>query len=286
MQSLADKRARRLESEKQALLQQADLGYQKLIEHFRSSTSWKVTRPLRALKRLVPDASFRPRRPSLRLRRAKGRSAVALVIAESGLFNEQYYLSLIRDETVSDPISHYLEYGSKRGIDPNPLFDSDYYTTRYAAHLDESTNPFVHFIQSGARQGFDPSPLFQTIYYRQSNLDVQTSDLNPLLHYLKFGRAEGRMPIDADPSGFNVLALRMHRLDLASPDSDRFDANLYAALHPEIVAAMGSDDGALASHYETRGRAEGRTASLGAFVRALNMPPEAVPINFDRVRVL
>ena len=41
------------------------------------------------------------------------------------------------------------------------------------------------------------------------------------------------------------------------------------------------DDGALASHYETRGRAEGRIASLGAFVRALNMPPEAVPINFD-----
>ena len=120
MQSLADKRARRLESEKQALLQQADLGYQKLIEHFRSSTSWKVTRPLRALKDWLPDASFRPRRPSLRLRRAKGRSAAASVIAESGLFNEQYYLSLIRDETVSDPISHYLEIGSKRGYRSEP----------------------------------------------------------------------------------------------------------------------------------------------------------------------
>jgi hypothetical protein len=74
----------------------------------------------------------------------------------------------------------------------------------------------------------------------------------------------------------------MHRLDLASPDSDRFDADLYAALYPDVVAAIGPGGAALAGHYETRGRVEGRIASLGAFVRAVNMPPEAVPINFDQ----
>ena len=121
IQALAEKRARRLESEKQALLQQADLGYQKLIDHFRSSTSWKVTRPLRALKDWLPHASFRPRRPRLRLRKAKGRSGAAAIIEESGLFNEQYYLSFFRDETIGDPIGHYLQHGSKKGIDPNPL---------------------------------------------------------------------------------------------------------------------------------------------------------------------
>jgi hypothetical protein len=279
LRSLAEIRAsqvRRLEAEKAALLQQTNLSRQELIEHFRSSTSWKLTRPLRSLKLFVPQLAPLPRMPNLFVRARQSRSDAAVAIAESGLFNELYYGSLIRDEGVTDLVEHYLQLGHKKGIDPNPLFDSDYYTTRYAAHIDESINPFIHFIQHGSRLGFDPCRLFQTAFYCDSNPEVRDSGISPLLHYVRFGRVEGRIPIDRSREELDPLALQLHQLNLADASSDQFNAQLYAALYPEIAAHTGGDERALLNDYS----GSGRIGSLGGFLRAMKMPPEAVPIDF------
>jgi len=275
-----DRQLKRMESEKCALIQQAQLGHQDLIDHFRNSTSWKITRPLRALKKLLPYSALPSRLPRPFIRAKQGSDSAASIIAESELFDQLYYLSLVHNGRIRDPVRHYLEEGHKNGLNPNPLFDSDYYATVYAAQLDDNVNPFVHFIQFGSREGYDPSRLFQTAYYRDSNPDVGNNDVMPLLHYLKKGRVEGRMPIDVDQSALDPLALQLHRLDLTSPSSDEFNAKLYAALYPSLADAY-RDDGLLRSHFEANGRAEGRIASWAALLKASRMPPEAVPINFN-----
>ncbi len=282
--SLAEQRHEQLECamhEQSVLFEQAYLSRQEIIDHFRSSTSWKLTRPLRALKQNLSNSTFLPKRQEQLLKAKPVPNDDASIIRESGLFNDLYYLSLLRDDKIKEPIEHYLQYGQQQGLNPNPLFDSDFYTTLYAPHIGEGINPFVHYIQYGYNQGFDPSRLFQTTYYCESNPDVQDSGIMPLLHYLISGRVEGRMPINIDPSKLNALTLQMHRLDLTNPDSHQFNPDLYVALHPELIDTLGRDSQTLQAHYETVGRTEGRIASLAAFLEALGVPPEAVPINFD-----
>lgn len=274
---------RRLEYGQSALLHAAQLSHNELVAHFHNSTSWKVTRPLRAFKQLLAKPPFVPSKPAVLSNFELAEGDAAALIEQSGLFNEQYYLAQIRDPQVqiTDPIAHYLEYGHKNGHNPNPLFDSDYYATLYTSHLDKETNPFLHFIQTGSSMGFDPSRLFDTEFYLDTNPSVRHLGVMPLLHYLKFGRLEGRLPIDVPVSDLNPLALQLHRIDLSRASSDRFDAGLYAELYPEVVEATGRTEQALLDHYEASGRAEGKIASLGAFLRSMKMPPEAVPINFQ-----
>ncbi len=273
-----EKGLERLQREKQELRDEAQLHYHGLISHFRNSTSWRVTRPLRALKQMLPrqapqilsaPKSFRPKSDD-----------AAVVIAESGLFDPGYYRSRA-GKTMRDPIAHFLEHGHKSGINPNPLFDCDYYSTLYGAHLDETTNPLVHYIATGSQQGLNPSRLFQTRFYLQANPGVRNLEIAPLLHYLTIGRLMGLMPIDINVAKLNHRALKLHRLDLTRSAGEEFDAELYAELSPELAGGNHAAD-YLRRHYETIGRAEGRIGSLRAFLQAVKMPPEAVPINFEQ----
>jgi hypothetical protein len=284
LKALAEAHERKLkqsERQKAVLLQQAQMARQELIEHFHTSTSWKLTRPLRALKDVLPRLPRRSRMTARSAPFAKVAADDASIIAESGLFDVAYYLALVGDARIKDPIAHYLQHGFRRGIDPNPLFDSDYYATLYAGELQENVLPIVHFIKVGSSKGFDPSRLFQTSYYSDSNLAARGSGKTALAHYLESGRVAGRMPIDVDPSTLNPLALELHRLDMAGAKADAFNVDLYATLNPELEDAYGRDRDALLQHYRAAGEAEGRIATLGAFLRDAGLPPEAVPINFD-----
>jgi hypothetical protein len=74
----------------------------------------------------------------------------------------------------------------------SPLFDPDWYLSRYPDVAAAGIDPVVHYLESGWREGRDPSPRFSTTSYLKANADVAQAALNPLLHYLEFGYSEGR----------------------------------------------------------------------------------------------
>src|SRR5512138_322319 len=134
----------------------------------------------------------------------------ALLIRRSGLFQAEHYLAQLPDPggARGDPIWHFLVEGARRGLDPNPFFDTSYYAERCRESLAGGKNPLVHFIRSGGTGGPSPSPRFDASYYVSRYPDVRGSGMNPLAHYLSRGASEGRAcvpgaitrPPELDPS--------------------------------------------------------------------------------------
>ncbi len=169
------------------------------------------------------------------------------VIKKSGLFNEEYYRAENLDLPLNflDPIIHYLEYGHVEGRNPNFLFDTSWYWSRYpliakkkinplyhyltagwkegknpngmfetAYYLNENPgvvgakiNPLTHFINDGVKQRCNPNPLFDTKYYIEQNKEVSLLGHNPLVHYMQYGVWEGRLP--AKPEGILDKSLKI-----------------------------------------------------------------------------
>lgn len=127
------------------------------IAALRSSFSWRLTRPMRAvtgrarglarrLGRLSP-ASLRDRAKALAARRR---------VAQSGLFDARWYREQYPDVAAS------------------------------------RVDPLTHFLTTGWREGRHPGPKFDINYYRYAHPDVAKTGANPLTHYVLYGRAEGR----------------------------------------------------------------------------------------------
>lgn len=116
------------------------------LENIKKSLLWKTTKPLSALKKLT-GASNSSR---------KQLKKQAKILQESGLFDDDWYLSTYPDVSASkiNAVEHYLEYGAAEGRQPNTNFDGNWYAKRYP--------------------------------------DVAAAEINPLLHYILYGKAEGR----------------------------------------------------------------------------------------------
>jgi glycosyltransferase involved in cell wall biosynthesis len=76
----------------------------------------------------------------------------------------------------------------------NPLFDAQWYLTRYPDVRESTFDPYDHFVRYGAAEGRNPNAFFDTSWYLANNPDVRASGMNPLDHYLRHGAAEGRSP--------------------------------------------------------------------------------------------
>jgi hypothetical protein len=72
------------------------------------------------------------------------------------IFDSKYYLAANPDVRAAriDPLRHYLEYGSKEGRKPHPLFgnphklfDSESYVREYPEAAANGTNPLVHYLK-------------------------------------------------------------------------------------------------------------------------------------------
>ena len=72
------------------------------------------------------------------------------------------------------------------------LFDGEWYLRNYPDVAEAGTDPLRHFMTCGWQEGRDPGPEFATSAYLRANSDVARSGINPLLHYIEFGHAEGR----------------------------------------------------------------------------------------------
>jgi GT2 family glycosyltransferase/glycosyltransferase involved in cell wall biosynthesis len=191
------------------------------------SASWKIPRPLRAMKggaRLLrraprrfaraisreaePLLADRPR--ILRIVRAT-RAVVSrlsprtlrslYLIAGSGLFDRAFYLAQnpdVRDSGMA-PVMHYLLYGAREGRDPHPGFDTSFYCEANPDVVQAGVNPLVHYLRYGAREGRDPHPLFETSFCREQSPHVRDPGVNPLVHPLAEGPTADFDPLSSAP---------------------------------------------------------------------------------------
>lgn len=117
--------------------------------------------------------------------------------------------------------------------------------------------------------------VFDAEYYAQMYPDV-VAELGTgadamYQHYVTFGKAEGRLAVSPDAAAQQT-------------GNDGFDAVFYAQMYPDVVAALGTDAGALYQHYVNFGKAEGRLANSGtAPLPAVTAPVTPQTVNHPQV---
>ena len=72
------------------------------------------------------------------------------------------------------------------------LFDIDYYTSQYD-DIDYDL-ALIHYYYNGCYEGRQPSFLFDPKWYRKIYKDVDNAHVNALCHYINYGSKEGRQP--------------------------------------------------------------------------------------------
>lgn len=188
-QSVAEQAAARETAERQAeALRQrvveeasARIAAQREAEALSSSSSWRLTRPLRAT---ITTAR--------RLARAvlTRRSAAQASPDLSASFDRDWYLSRYPDvaESGTDALLHYLTAGAAEGRDPCSLFGTVWYREQNPDVEATGVNPLEHYVRCGAAELRDPHPDFNARFYVDEHPEAAG---NPLLHYLQVGRAKG-----------------------------------------------------------------------------------------------
>jgi hypothetical protein len=104
---------------------------------------------------------------------------------EIAWYNDTY---ITADDSMRHPLLHYIERGWRAGAQPNPLLWCRWYKARY----DIETDPFYHFVFNWQRLRVDPNPLFDTDYYRLQAGQAVAPD--PLSHYIHVGCHEDIAP--------------------------------------------------------------------------------------------
>lgn len=172
---------------------------------------------------------------------------VRRLIAESGIFDERYYLCRYSDVagTGMPALQHFLERGWKEGRDPCEWFDGQWYLAQYPDVAGSGQSALAHYLFHGVMEDRNPGPRFGARAYRESHMGPDDAG-SPLSHWLNHGRAAGIAPPPAmDPRAQRLLA------------DGLFDPDWYRAQYPDI----GGTDEDAALHYLEHGVREGRDPS-------------------------
>ena len=114
------------------------------------------------------------------------------MIEESGLFDEAWYWAQIPQRPESnEAILDYLVFGAPKGLNPNPLFDANWYCSQAGLPNDGSVNALVHFLSEDPQDQLDPSPLLDGGWYRAQHPEIIHSGLDAFSHYVKIGSRLG-----------------------------------------------------------------------------------------------
>ncbi len=77
-----------------------------------------------------------------------------------------------------------------------PYFDSRSYIENYGQFEEtDLADPLTHYLKIGAKKGYNPNPFFDSNFYLHANKDIAQAGMNPFVHYLGYGFREGRLPI-------------------------------------------------------------------------------------------
>ncbi len=88
----------------------------------------------------------------------------------------------------------------QRVVAESGLFDPEYYLGHNPDVVDAGVNSVVHYVVHGGLEGRAPSELFDSAWYLHHNPDVRQAGVNPLVHYVLHGRDEGRPAVAPDGS--------------------------------------------------------------------------------------
>ena len=118
--------------------------------------------------------------------RSKAFKQAYSVVANSGLFDRDWYLEINRDVLAAkmDPVRHYLQFGALECRDPNPYFDTTWYLENNPGVAASGRNPLVHYIEDGERLFCNPHPKFDIKTYLDANPQAKNDELGPLHHFL------------------------------------------------------------------------------------------------------
>ncbi|MBC7800159.1 MAG: glycosyltransferase family 4 protein, partial [Gemmatimonadaceae bacterium] len=182
-----------------------------------------------------------------------------------------------------------------RLIDPDPLFDHDFYA-RVGAVSGSRHDLIEHYLTIGEPASLSPSADFDARFYRATNRDVAAGSPALLLHYLRHGRAERRyanhrqLRQDAaliEASGlFDARAYTWGRRhvplpgltdiedylaarDPMLPIGDQFDSAFYMRAYPDARAGCDTGTALPILHYLTVGKAEMRLYNGHALQRQI-----------------
>jgi glycosyltransferase involved in cell wall biosynthesis len=196
------------------------------------------------------------------------RRSQAKLIKRSGLFFPEWYVQKLRSPLPlwMKPIEHYLLVGAAQGLDPNPLFSSEYYGHNYPEAKSEEENPLLHFLIFGHSRRYNPHWLFDTEWYLRKNPDVVADGQNALTHYIRHGAAERRDPSPlfdtsfylSQMAGAGISNCLVHFLEVGVGKHLKpnriFDGLFYVEHYPDVAQA-GVDP---LLHYIATGAREGR----------------------------
>lgn len=114
------------------------------IASITGSLSWRLTSPLRAVKRWLRKQPAENRE----------RNAAVAEIRASGVFDASWYLDRNPDVSESgvDPVEHYFDHGALEGRDPGPTFDARRYQADNPDVIRARANPLLHFIRHGRNE--------------------------------------------------------------------------------------------------------------------------------------
>jgi Rhamnan synthesis protein F len=135
----------------------------------------------------LPFASVRRRREELT--QSGLFDSVWYQLNNSDSFRPAYVWPLARH---TDPAWHHVSLG--RLLDPNPLFDTDWYVAKHPEAATRGNVPLLHYLARGAGEGLDPNPNFSSADYFRRYPDAQASGLTALEHFMLRGAREGRDP--------------------------------------------------------------------------------------------
>lgn len=109
------------------------------------------------------------------------------------LFDVRYYVEQLkhypREPTAGSFLSHYRQIGWKLGLNPHPMFDTNFYLKQVDSTI--INDPLTHFFQIGLARLLSPHPLCDITYCTQTRPDVVKAGQHPLIHYLQHGYREG-----------------------------------------------------------------------------------------------
>ncbi len=110
------------------------------------------------------------------------------------LFDTQFYLRHSPDVLSCDgtPFQHYLAFGAAEGRQPHAAFEPAWYLRQLPGEWKRPDNPLLHYVTSPSAFYLDPHPLFDASRYLRA-LDT-FEPINPLVHFLTVGERGGRRP--------------------------------------------------------------------------------------------
>ncbi|WAS91389.1 glycosyltransferase family 4 protein [Nannocystis punicea] len=128
------------------------------------------------------------------------------------VFDRDFYGTQLerRGERSTTPVLHYFAAGAAHGLDPNPLFDTDWFATKLAATLDPDENVLAQFLRMPPLPENSFHPLFHEGEFRREMALVDPSwtkanrETNSLVAYLRLAPARRPTPNRLFKRGFYV----------------------------------------------------------------------------------